>query len=84
MVGPINEDPIKKEITEYLTTATQLYEQGVAQDKRTVIKYALAVKKNTESLLQALENGENIDISKWLSKKQELDEYLAIANDAQN
>ena len=78
LVGPINNnDVIKQEIAEYQRKGTELKEMGTAQNKRTMIKYGLAVEKEAQKILDDLANGGNIDISTWSSLKTKLDGYLA-------
>lgn len=81
LVGPINNnDVIKQEIAEYQKKGTELKEMGTAQNKRTMIKYGLAVEKEAQKILDDLANGGNIDISTWSSLKTKLDGYLAKAS----
>lgn len=47
-----------------------------------MMKYGLAVEKETQKLLDQLANGENIDISMWSDKKLILDDYLDKATNA--
>lgn len=44
-----------------------------------MIKYGLAVEKESEKILDRLANGENIDISIWSELKSQLDDYLTKA-----
>ena len=81
LVGPINNnDVIKQEIAEYQKKGTELKEMGTAQNKRTMIKYGLAVEKEAQKILDDLANGGNIDISTWSSLKTKLDGYLEKAS----
>lgn len=81
LVGPINNnDVIKQEIAEYQRKGGELKEMGTAQNKRTMIKYGLAVEKEAQKILDDLANGGNIDISTWSSLKTKLDGYLAKAS----
>lgn len=83
LVGPINNnDMIKQEILEYQQKGQELKEQGSAQEKRTMMKYGLAVEKEATDLLNTLANGENITISEWSALKLKLDNYLQTANNA--
>ncbi len=44
-----------------------------------MIKYGLAVEKESEKILDRLANGENIDISTRSELKSQLDDYLTKA-----
>lgn len=83
LVGPINNnDFLKQELLEYQQKGQYLKEQGSAQEKRTMMKYGLAVEKEATRLLNTLANGENITISEWSALKLKLDNYLQTANNA--
>lgn len=83
VVGPINNnDVLKQEIADYLRRGTEFKEAGVAQNKKTMMKYGLAVEKEAQKILDDLANGGNIDISTWSSLKTKLDDYLVKASNA--
>lgn len=83
LVGPLNNnDLLKQEIAAYQSKGQNLKEQGIAQNKKTMMKYGLAVEKSSQKLLDELANGGNIDISRWSAEKAQLDDYLAKATNA--
>lgn len=83
LVGPINNnDVIKQEVLEYQRKGGELKEMGTVQNKRTMMKYGLAVEKEAQKILDDLVNGGNIDISTWSSLKVKFDGYLEKASNA--
>lgn len=83
LVGPIdNAELMKQEIMTYQQKGLELKEMGTSQNKRTMMKYGLAVEKEAQKLLDQLANGENIDISTWSAQKIILDDYLVKATNA--
>ena len=80
LVGPVNNnDILKQEVMEFQRKGKEVREMWEAQNKRTMIKYGLAVEKESEKILDRLANGENIDISTWSELKSQLDDYLTKA-----
>ena len=46
------------------------------------MRYGIFIEWKAQETLDALEKGENIDISTWISLKAQFDEYLTTGTDA--
>ena len=83
LIGPVSgNDTIVQEATEYLQKGKELKDKWAGQNNRNKMRYGIFIEWKAQETLDALEKGENIDISTWISLKAQFDEYLTKGNDA--
>ena len=83
LIGPVSgNDTIVQEATEYLQKGKELKDMWAGQNNRNKMRYGIFIEWKAQETLDALEKGENIDISTWISLKAQFDEYLTKGTDA--
>jgi len=77
LIWPVSgNDTIVQEATEYVKKGKELKDRWAAQNNRTVMRYGILIEGKAQEVLDALEKGQNIDISTWITQKAQFDEYL--------
>ena len=83
LIGPVSgNDTIVQEATEYLQKGKELKDKWAGENNRNKMRYGIFIEWKAQETLDALEKGENIDISTWISLKAQFDEYLTKGTDA--
>ena len=83
LIGPVSGgDTIVQEATEYVKKGKELKDMWAGQNNRNKMRYWIFIEWKAQETLDALEKGENIDISTWISLKAQFDDYLQKATDA--
>ena len=83
LIGPVSgNDTIVQEATEYLKKGKELKDKWAGLNNRNKMRYGIFIEWKAQETLDALEKGENIDISTWISLKAQFDEYLTKGTDA--
>ena len=83
LIGPVSgSDTIVQEASEYVKKGKELKDMWAGQNNRNKMRYWIFIEWKAQETLDALEKGENIDISTWISLKAQFDDYLQKATDA--
>ena len=83
LIGPVSGgDTIVQEATEYVKKGKELKDMWAGQNNRNKMRYWIFIEWKAQETLDALEKGENIDISTWISLKAQFDDYLQKATNA--
>ena len=83
LIWPINgNDTIIQEALEYEGKGKALKDKWASEHNRNKMRYWTFVEGRARETIDALEKGENIDISSWISQKTQFDEYLEKGNNA--
>ena len=83
LIWPINgNDTIIQEALEYQEKGKALKDKWASENNRNKMRFWTFVEWKAKETIEALEKGENIDISTWISQKAQFDEYLEKGNNA--
>jgi hypothetical protein len=83
LIWPINgNDTIIQEALEYQEKGKALKDKWASENNRNKMRFWTYVEWKAKETIEALEKGENIDISTWISQKAQFDEYLEKGNNA--